>query len=813
MASAQVLPTSRKQEHLEAGKRKLEEFRKKKAAERAKKASSVSQPQASDFSLHDQHHLEADRVRVTDSDGAGTSDGPDKAVVNLPLVMHNDGNKALKLAQQSQQVSLSDKRINSNSFENDLNSSSAYLAQTYSNNQETSGSAGPVNVSNSQETTDVNNDFVIYSSGQGRLRDGIMSNQFLSLLPEASQDYDSSNSTKSGFQGIEESQSKGNDSFPKVPTLVNSGPLHDFVTKISPQNSVSTLFQSKPSNAIALGNGHSFHSSSEGTAHLTTSTGGSASEVGLNTPSTTNFGDPVSFNTGEGKPSNSASGLASLQSTPFKRSEHSGYNFDAGNSFNHVPVSSATNKFTLGKSRASFLDSLNVPRASSGTLFERTEPERDSFMSNSSLNSMDVLGSSPAQKPSMEKETTGAFSKTTTSNIPSAFDYLGNPTASTSDRGDIRRLGSNESSIENQHGFYSTKHNEDFAALEQHIEDLTQEKFALQRSLEASRTLSESLAAENSSLTDSYNQQRSVVNQLKSEMEKLQEEIKVQLVELESFRNEYANVRLECNAADERAKILASEVIGLEEKALRLRSNELKLERQLENSQSEISSYKKKISSLEKERQDFQSTIEALQEEKKMMQSKLRKASGSGKSIDFGKTAASTVNASTSTEDLDTTLDNSNQDTHDDASLPRIDASGSTLLPESGRLALEGLAVNIPHDQMRMIHNINALISELALEKEELVQALSSELGQSSKLKDLNNELSRKLEHQTQRLELLTAQNMANENISIRQPDSASTHDHTAYADEGDEVVERVLGWIMKLFPGGPSRRRTSKLL
>lgn len=38
--------------------------------------------------------------------------------------------------------------------------------------------------------------------------------------------------------------------------------------------------------------------------------------------------------------------------------------------------------------------------------------------------------------------------------------------------------------------------------------------------------------------------------------------------------------------------------------------------------------------------------------EKKMMQSKLRKASGSGKSIDFGKTAASTVNASTSTEDL-----------------------------------------------------------------------------------------------------------------------------------------------------------------
>lgn len=80
-------------------------------------------------------------------------------------------------------------------------------------------------------------------------------------------------------------------------------------------------------------------------------------------------------------------------------------------------------------------------------------------------------------------------------------------------------------------------------------------------------------------------------------------------------------------------------------------------------------------------------------------------------------------------------------------------------------------------------------------------------------MKELNNELSRKLEAQTQRLELLTAQSMANESVPIRQPSSHDVPDSTPYADEGDEVVERVLGWIMKLFPGGPSRRRTSKLL
>lgn len=45
----------------------------------------------------------------------------------------------------------------------------------------------------------------------------------------------------------------------------------------------------------------------------------------------------------------------------------------------------------------------------------------------------------------------------------------------------------------------------------QHIEDLTQEKFSLQRALEASRSLAESLAADNSSLSDSYNQQVSLI--------------------------------------------------------------------------------------------------------------------------------------------------------------------------------------------------------------------------------------------------------------------------------------------------------------
>lgn len=42
----------------------------------------------------------------------------------------------------------------------------------------------------------------------------------------------------------------------------------------------------------------------------------------------------------------------------------------------------------------------------------------------------------------------------------------------------------------------------------------------------------------------------------------------VQQLALESVRTEYANAQLECNAADERAKVLAAEVILLEDKVL-----------------------------------------------------------------------------------------------------------------------------------------------------------------------------------------------------------------------------------------------------
>ncbi|TYI38502.1 hypothetical protein ES332_A02G032100v1 [Gossypium tomentosum] len=749
MASAQALPSSRKQEHLEAGKRRLEEFRKKKAAEKAKKAASTSQTNVSDVSLNEKQQLETEHVRVIDSGGAGTSDGP-----NLSSVKIINNNKATEVKS------------------NNIHAFPSSLANNYNSS-----------------STEVH----VHAKGQ--------ENEKYVASWNAGRFYNDSLQAEHMSNDFQEPRSKEDDGYSKVSTVLNPISSENFVSKISPQNSL----QSKASEGSLLGSSHALTSLYEDSAQSNSGGRGSILEVGQNLQGTGDFKEPMISDFGEGKFSSSSGGFPSLHVPSIQTSGSSEFSFDARSSSSHTPLHSVANDTSSRRSRPSFLDSLNVSGASSGSLFQHNQPTKEVFAPQSSqFNTGNTMGSSPFERPSTEIGNVGTYSKLGFSNFPSGNEYSGQFSAPASSNGDLSKvIVANENILEKKHDFYSTKQNEDFAALEQHIEDLTQEKFSLQRALEASRTLAESLAAENSSLTDSYNQQRSVVNQLKSDMESLQEEIKAQLAELESFKMEYANARLECNAADERANILASEVIGLEEKALRLRSNELKLERQLENSQAEISSFKKKMSSLEKDRQDLLSTIEALQEEKKVLQSKLRDSFLRGKSVDAIKNPASKKDMSTSTEDLATTETTSDDNTNGTSSL--------SLLPEDG--GFEVSSVHIPPDQIRMIQNINSLISELRLEKEELAQALSSELSQSSKLKEVNEELSRKLEVQTQRLELLTAQSLASEYIPARQPEPRKVDDSTPYADEGDEVVERVLGWIMKLFPGGPSRQRTNKRL
>lgn len=183
----------------------------------------------------------------------------------------------------------------------------------------------------------------------------------------------------------------------------------------------------------------------------------------------------------------------------------------------------------------------------------------------------------------------------------------------------------------------------DFGALEQHIEDLTQEKFALQRSLDAGRALAESLAQENAHLMQEFNARGAVVAQLRDELEELRGELKATRAKLAHAAEAHERALQEREGAQERSQALAAEVIALEERALRLRSRELKLERELEGSAAEIESHKRVISTLEKDRANLRSLIDGLQEEKRALQHRLRQAAAGGALKDTGGSSSSSA--------------------------------------------------------------------------------------------------------------------------------------------------------------------------
>jgi hypothetical protein len=94
--------------------------------------------------------------------------------------------------------------------------------------------------------------------------------------------------------------------------------------------------------------------------------------------------------------------------------------------------------------------------------------------------------------------------------------------------------------------------------------------------------------------------------------------------------------------------------------------------------------------------------------------------------------------------------------------------------------------------RMCMFHKPWVLVNETSIEARPALyyccSVASTNAIYSCILKELNKDLTQKLEIQTHRLELLTSQRMANENVLAKPTDARSINDATMYADEGDEV-------------------------
>lgn len=488
MASAQVLSnsvgSSRKQEHLEAGRRRLEEFRKKKAA--AQKAASTSQSRSADSTAYEKQASENVQAHIGPL-GAIADEKSDIAKA-YSLLSHNDksygfildgGSRSVpsaRVAPQSHHVSFDLQKMEP---KHEGKSDSGLKAETGS--ETVSQSFGVV----SGQTDDQPGSFD--STGKGRYVDGIPSSS------DAAADNIGYHHSK--IYGAGESLSKNDiisESFQNKSSSIN-----DVAASVYLDKDATNLLRDKSDSA-----------------DLIVDLPEIASEPGhgqLEDRELRSFRNNMTSGLQETDIINAAGNFSSFFGHRASEPISTGSSSDATGSFNGLLYSAAAETHPR-RSRTSFISSLNIGRDPPAADSSYSEKEklttskfqssnfvasamRDSFTASGAVESLRRPASSPSNN-----------------NFGSAFR-------------EQKLFDSLESKLESN----SQKQNEDFAALEQHIEDLTQEKFSLQRALETSKSLAESLASENSSLTESYNQQASIVTQLKAEMERLQGEIKARM--------------------------------------------------------------------------------------------------------------------------------------------------------------------------------------------------------------------------------------------------------------------------------------------
>lgn len=234
----------------------LEEFRKKKAAERTKKAASSGQVHNSDASLNKKQSSEVENVRVNESDGVSTSDGVGGSVTGTStLGMRNDKNLNL-FSQSSNQGSLAGSTFLTR---NDLNMSSTSLGEAHSNIDEgkrynASSVTASADFSQNNERNKVNDIYGIHAVGVDGIPYVTTNHQSVPLCSQESQEFD--NHATSSLHGVNDNQSNKSNSSLKDYAVTDNFSSY-FPSKITPQNSVDTPLQIKPTNSSTFDSGYS----------------------------------------------------------------------------------------------------------------------------------------------------------------------------------------------------------------------------------------------------------------------------------------------------------------------------------------------------------------------------------------------------------------------------------------------------------------------------------------------------------------------------------------------------------------------------
>jgi len=394
--------------------------------------------------------------------------------------------------------------------------------------------------------------------------------------------------------------------------------------------------------------------------------------------------------------------------------------------------------------------------------------------------------------------------------------------------------------------------------LQEHIDELTQERFELRREVEQTRSLMHSLVAENEALAEQYNSQGRAVDALRAELERCEREIEGQITAVQGMGAERNAARAALKSAEDRAKALIAENLALEDRNRHLRSSELKLQQELEGKGYGQEPLRRELQTVSNDRAQLRAQVEALQEEKRQLTAKLRSAAlqrelaGPHEGPAPAPAPAPSAQASPTTPAAEAAAATSPAPGAEAAAKaaenPRTPppAKRALQLPSASPAApvvalmrstsghFAGTApvsaatgaqvvpvlptVGGDEDPLAMAGNIHALLTSLEEERARLAGELRAARAATAAQETRTRELSQSLAAQTQRLELLASENAALSGAAGAGGGAAAAAAATGAAPlapdgeeevDAEETVDTVLSYIVSLLPfvGRASRR------
>ena len=269
----------------------------------------------------------------------------------------------------------------------------------------------------------------------------------------------------------------------------------------------------------------------------------------------------------------------------------------------------------------------------------------------------------------------------------------------------------------------------EIAMLQDVIDDMTSEKLGLMRGLQKSQAMMDELATENDLLTQRYNETKSQLTHVQSELDKLWIEFQQSSAMNNVVTHDRDSLSMSAVDANERVHALAAEVVNLEERLHEHDAVKAENERLLQE-----------IKVANARRAHVELVLDATREEQRLFKEKIRDSELMKTLEKFDDNESVFLCAWLMKKDLDS----------EQEARVKADTKHAELLAESD---ITGTSIEVDEEQMQLLTSINELLGELEIEKKTLAGELKDANDAKRKLVERNELLESELAKVMRRLE------------------------------------------------------------